>query len=123
MAMIKRVLRNSLWMPLILGAGMMASASAHADGHCVAYAAATAGGEGGFRLMDDQNGFRRINAGGRVEGTICNRDSVRIELAKRDLATKVGMKIGDNRYQFPAGDKGDKRVNGWYRKYFTIKLK
>ena len=108
---------------LLLVTAMSLSAGASADGHCVAYAAATADGEGGFRLMDDQNGFKRIKSGGRIEGKICNRDTVRIELSKRDLNAKVGMKINDKRYQFASGDKGDKKINNWYRKYFTVKLR
>ena len=116
----KKAMIAGISSPLILGVAMLISTPVFADGHCVAYAAATEGGEGGFRIMDNKDSFRRIKAGGRVEGKICNRDNVRIELSKRDLNTKVGMKFGDKRYQFPAGGKGNKRVNGWYRKYFTV---
>lgn len=119
----KNSLSHSTLIPLLMSASMLLPSSAIADKNCVKYAAATQGGEGGIRMMHERDSFRIISGGGRVEGEICNRDSVRIELAKRDVNTSVGIKIGDERYQFPAGNKGDKRVNSWYRKYFTVNLK
>lgn len=121
--MIRKIKNRNLFPPLVLGVALLGAGPALADSDCAAYAAASAGGEGGFRMMHNQDSFRRINDGGRVEGNICNRDSVRIELSKRNLNTKVGMKINDKRYQFAAGDSGDKQVHGWYRKYFTVNLK
>jgi hypothetical protein len=102
---------------------MGVSSMVYAGSGCAPYAVATQGGEGGFRFLDDPKSFKTISNGGRIEGQICNRNSVQVELSKRNVNTKVGMKVVNDRYTFNSGDSGDRLVNGWYRKSITIVFK
>ena len=112
---------SSLFVISLLAAPVLGFSSVvHAGAGCAPYAVATEGGEGGFRFLDDPKSFKTISNGGRIDGQICNRSSVQVELSKRNVNTKVGMKVVNNRYKFNSGDSGDKLVNGWYRKSFTI---
>ncbi len=89
---------------------------------CIPYFAESLNGDGGFRFMHDVNNFKAISSGQRFDGEICDRNSIKIELAKRDLGTTIRFHINGKRYDFSSGQSGDKNANNWYRKYYDVKL-
>lgn len=89
--------------------------------NCTSYRVSTSNGEGGFRITQDPSSFQSVRGGG-VSGQICRRGSVQVELSKTNRQTGVLLEVQGRQYRFNPGDGGDKFLNNWHRKYYTIPL-
>ena len=111
---------------LILGAGLatsmaMAPASFAGGGNCSEYRLSAYGGDAGFRVMVGSRDFRKASNGS-VVGRICHSGNVQIELAKRHPGTRVSLAVNGREYVFGEGDRGDRHVNNWFRRYVNVDL-
>lgn len=88
---------------------------------CYKYKVFTRGGTGGFRRMDNIDGFYQFG-GHAHRGKICGSGRVKIELSKRDTHTTTVFVMNGRRIVFRAGEHADRVKNNWYRKYYTVRL-
>ena len=88
---------------------------------CADYRLSVHGGEGGFRLMNNQKDFRSAN-NHNISGQVCSNGQVKIELSKRHPGTRVALSINGREYVFGQGDRGNKVINNWFRRYYVIDL-
>lgn len=95
------------------------------QGPCFHFNATASGGLGGFRVYGaGEQKFHSFNP--RTSNRICTGSGkrVRFELGKLlnpGIAVKVNVQGRD--FNFPAGDRGDKFLNSWYRKFFDVYVK
>ncbi|MBX2868376.1 MAG: hypothetical protein KTR18_06850 [Acidiferrobacterales bacterium] len=110
---------------LIMGAGlvtsMVMSPASFAGGNCTEYRLSAYGGDAGFRVMVGSRDFRKASNGS-VIGKICHSGNVQIELAKRHPGTRVSLAVNGREYVFGEGDRGDRHVNNWFRRYVHVDL-
>lgn len=71
--------------------------------------------------MSGSREFRQTHNGS-VAGNICHTGKVQIELAKRDPHTRVSLALNGREYVFGQGDRGDRHVNNWFRRYINVSL-
>jgi len=110
---------------LVIGAGMMGSMvmapATFAGNSCSEYRLSAYGGDAGFRVMSGSRDFRKASNGS-VIGNICQSGNVQIELSKRNPGTHVSLAVNGREYVFGQGDRGDRHVNNWFRRYININL-
>ena len=111
---------------LVIGVGFISSfalaPSAYAgNNNCTQYRLSAYGGDAGFRVMSGSREFRQTHNGS-VAGNICHTGKVQIELAKRDPHTRVSLALNGREYVFGQGDRGDRHVNNWFRRYINVSL-
>lgn len=106
---------------IAIATAMVPIAQAERGDGCLEYRLASRNGEGGIRLMSKHQDFRRVN-NGRVTGTLCGRGREEIEIAKRQVDTRVRLSINGRDYVFKPGDRGDKLEDNWFREYVVVKF-
>ncbi len=88
---------------------------------CTEYRLSSYGGQAGVRTVNNPNDFRQANNGS-VVGQICAKGRVTVELSKRHPDTHVSLVLYGQEYVFGQGDRGDKLLNNWFRRYLTVDL-
>lgn len=95
------------------------------QGPCFNFNATADGALGGFRVYGaGAEKFHRFNP--RTSDRICTGSGkkVRFELGKLlEPGIAVNVTVQGRQFKFPAGDRGDKFLNSWYRKFFNVYVK
>ena len=90
--------------------------------NCHPFTVYAGGSNGGIRFVDEENVVSVVREGQKLEGDVCKKGRVRIELAKRDRGGDVLLELAGNRYQFEPWSQYDDFNNKWYRRYFSVDL-
>ena len=89
---------------------------------CHGFSVSTINGQGGIRFVDQASRITNVEPGRPLDGEICEKGPLRIELARKERQTGVGINIGGKEFVFEPWAAYDDYRNGWYRKYITVEL-
>jgi len=90
--------------------------------NCFPFEVTARRGDGAFRLVDSERRLTDIPNRRSIDGEVCDKDTVRVELAKRDQAADVRLQIAGQEYRFGPNDAYDDFRRDYYRQYYTIEL-
>ena len=90
--------------------------------NCHPYTLRAYDGNGAVRFVDSENQLKQFAPGRDVQGEVCGKGRVNVELAKKDRRADVVISLGEKDYVFERWSQYDDYRGNWYIKRIAIDL-